>query len=554
MRGLANLFTKSTFKTLGYTPMRSIGLGKEICFGIEARKRLLEGCDKLADAVQLTLGPKGRNVVLDKSYGNPKITKDGVTVAKEISFSDKYMNIGASLIKEVASKTNDEAGDGTTTATILARYLFKEGCKAVAAGMNPMDVRKGIQMAVDSVVHKLKEMSLPVKGKEEIQNVATISANGDKNIGKLIASIYEKSGKDATVTVTDGNTLQTEIETVEGLKFDRGYISPYFITDPKNAKAELENPKILLVDKKITNIQSILHLLESCVKLNSPILIVAEDMDTEPLATLIMNKLKGGLRICAVKAPSFGDNRKATLEDISISCGAQMVSEELGMQLEKTDPSILGTAKKVIITKDDTIIMHGAGKKADVDARITALKELKEKSNSTYDKEKLDERIGRLTGGVAVIKVGGSSEIEVSELKDRINDALCATKAASEEGILPGGGMALLHASKFLDNLKGKNFDQNHGIEIVQKACRIPCKSICDNAGYEGAVIVDKSLSESKPQVAFDAASGKVVNMIQEGIIDPTKVLSIYIIGCKMCFGKCSRSIQYDDYYRGSHY
>jgi chaperonin GroEL len=448
-----------------------------------------------------------------------------VTVAKEIEFSDKYMNIGASLIKEVASKTNDEAGDGTTTATVLARYLFKEGCKAVAAGMNPMDVRKGIQLAVDAVIEKLKEMSIPVKGKQEIENVATISANGDKNVGSLIASIYEKSGKDATVTVTEGKTLKTEVEMVEGLKFDRGFISPYFITDPKAGKVELTNPKILLVDKKISSIQSIIHLLEHCVQTNSSILIVAEDLDTEPIATLIVNKIKAGFRVCAVKAPSFGDNRKATLEDIAISCGAQVVSEDLGMQLEKTDPSILGSAKQVIVTKDDTIIMHGAGAKADVDSRISSLKELKDKSNSTYDKEKLDERIGRLTGGVAVIKVGGASEVEVNELKDRINDALCATKAASEEGIVPGGGMALLHCSKALDKLKGENFDQNHGIEIVQKACRIPCKAICDNAGYEGSVIVDKSLAEGKPHVAFDAAHGIVVNMIDNGVIDPTKVV-----------------------------
>lgn len=530
MRGLTNLFAKRGIRSLGFTQMRSIGSGKDICFGIEARKRLLEGCDKLADAVQLTLGPKGRNVVLDKSYGAPKITKDGVTVAKEISFSDKYMNIGASLIKEVASKTNDEAGDGTTTATVLARYFFKEGCKAVAAGMNPMDLRKGIQVAVDAVVQKLKEMSIPVKGKEEIQNVATISANGDKSIGKLIASIYEKAGKDATVTVTDGKTLNTEVEMVEGLKFDRGFVSPYFITDPKAAKVEFENPKILLVDKKITNIQSILHILEGCAQTNRPLVIIAEDFDTEPLATLILNKLKAGLRICGVRAPSFGDNRKATLEDIAISCGAQLVSEELGMQLEKTDLNMLGSAKQVIITKDDTIIMHGAGAKKDLDERITSLKELREKTNSTFDKEKLDERIGRLTGGVAVIKVGGASEVEVNELKDRINDALCATKAASEEGIVPGGGMALLHASKSLESLKDKNFDQNHGIEIVQKACRIPCKAICDNAGYEGAVVVDKSLSEGKPSVAFDAATGKVVNMIETGVIDPTKVVRCALV------------------------
>lgn len=476
--GMSSLFAKQGLRTMA--------AAKDIRFGVEARKLMLDGVDKLADAVQVTLGPRGRNVVLDKSYGSPKITKDGVTVAKEISFSNKFMNMGASLIKDVASKTNDEAGDGTTTATILARYLYKEGCKSVAAGMNPMDLRKGMQIAVEAVVEKLKQMSIPVKGKEEIQNIATISANGDDNIGRLIASIYEKSGKDATVTVADGKTLHTEVEFVEGLKFDRGFISPYFITDPKSGKVELENPKILLVDKKINNIQSILHILEHCAQANQALLIVCEDVDSEPITTLVVNKLRGGLRVCAVKAPGFGDNRKATMEDIAISCGATLVSEELGMQLDKVQPIVLGTAKQVIVTKDDTIIMHGAGDKKDVDNRISALKELKEKTNSTYDKEKLDERLGRLTGGVAVIKVGGASEVEVTELKDRLNDALCSTKAASEEGLLPGGGMALLHASKELKNLKGKNFDQNHGIEIVEKACRIPCKAICDNAGYEG--------------------------------------------------------------------
>jgi chaperonin GroEL len=496
IRGLVGLISKCSAQSsfLKYTGTRNFAGGKDIRFGVEARQLLLEGCDKLADAVQLTLGPKGRNVVLDKSYGSPRITKDGVTVAKEISFSNKFMNIGAGLIKDVANKTSDEAGDGTTTATVLARYIYKEGCKSVAAGMNPMDLRKGIQIAVDDVVKKIKEMSIPVKGKDEIQQVATISANGDENIGKLIASIYEKSGKDATVTVSEGKTLHTEVEFVEGLKFDRGYISPYFITNPKTAKVELENPKILLLDKKITNVQSILHLLEHCVQANHPLLIVSEDIDSEPITTLVVNKLRGGLRVCAVKAPGFGDNRKAILEDIAISCGAQLVSEELGMQIEKTDPSILGSAKQVIVTKDDTIIMHGAGVRKDVESRIQTLKEFKEKTTSTYDKEKLDERIGRLTGGIAVVKVGGSSEVEVNELKDRINDALCATKAASEEGIVGGGGIALLNASKSLQNLKGKNFDQNHGIEIIQKACRIPYKAICDNAGFEGKINISLSI------------------------------------------------------------
>eukprot|EP00829_Urostomides_striatus_P013592 TRINITY_DN3798_c0_g2_i2.p1 TRINITY_DN3798_c0_g2~~TRINITY_DN3798_c0_g2_i2.p1 ORF type:complete len:577 (+),score=183.43 TRINITY_DN3798_c0_g2_i2:47-1777(+) len=521
---------KTCAPMLSYSVGRSFATGKDIRFSIEARQLILDGCDKLADAVQLTLGPRGRNVVLDKSYGSPKITKDGVTVAKDISFSNNFMNIGASLLKDVASKANDEAGDGTTTATILARHIFKEGCKSVAAGMNPMDIRRGIQQAVNAVVENLKKMSIPVKGKEEIQNVATISANGDENIGRLISSIYEKSGKDATVTVSDGKTMNTEVEYVEGLRFDRGYISPYFITNPKTAKVELENPKILLVDKKISNIQSILHLLEHCVKSNQSLLIICEDLDSEPITTLVVNKLRGELRICAVKAPGFGENRKETMEDIAISCGAQLISEDVGMQLDKTQPTVLGSAKQVIVTKDDTIIMHGAGNKPDVANRIQTLKDLREKTTSTYDKDKLGERIGRLTGGVALIKVGGTSEVEMAELKDRINDALCATKAASEEGILPGGGVALLNASKSLEKLKGKNFDHNHGIEIIQKACLVPCKAICNNAGFEGSVIVDKLLEEKDSNIGFDAALGKKVNMIEAGIIDPTKVVRCAIV------------------------
>lgn len=447
---------------------------------------MLEGCEKLADAVQVTLGPRGRNVVIDQTFGTPKITKDGVTVAKSIEFSDRYHNIGALLVKQVANKTNDEAGDGTTTATILARAIFKEGCKSVAAGLNPMDLRRGIQQAVDQIVIELHGMATPIKGKEEICNVATISANGDKKIGKLISEVFDKVGSQGTINVQDGKTLDTEVEYVEGLKLDRGYISPYFVTDAKNQRVEMENPLILLVDKKISTVQSILHLLEHAMKANKPLLIIAEDLESEALATLVVNKLRGGLRICTVKSPGFGDNRKAAMQDIAISTGATLISEEIGLSLETSDESVFGSAKNVIITKDDTIIMNGKGEKGSIDERINLLKEQIQSSTSDYDKEKLQERLGKLTGGVAVIKVGGSSEVEVSELKDRIDDALCATRAAIGEGIVTGGGVALLNASKALKSLKGDNFDQNIGIGIVEKACKIPCKTISDNAGYEG--------------------------------------------------------------------
>ena len=512
-----------------FAPSRSFAAGKDIKFGVDARKQLLEGCDKLADTVQVTLGPRGRNVVLERSFGSPKITKDGVTVAKEISLSNKIENMGASLVKDVANKTNDEAGDGTTTATILARSIYKEGCKSVAAGMNPMDIRRGINLAVEKVLQDLKGRSTPIKSNEQIANVATISSNGDEDIGKLIAQIFHKTGPDGTITVQDGKTLETEVEMVEGLKFDRGFISPYFITNPKSSKVELENPLILIVDKKISNVQSILQFLEHTAQTNRCLLIIAEDVESEPLATLVVNKLRGGLRVCAVKAPSFGDNRKATLVDIAVSTGAQLISEEVGMSLEKADTTYLGSAKQVIVTKDDCIIMNGEGDKTEVEERVNLIKEMRDQTSSTYEKEKFDERLGRLTGGVAVIKVGGSSEVEVSELKDRINDALCATRAAAEEGIVTGGGFPLLYASKSLIGLKGKNFDQNIGIEIVQKACRIPAKTICDNAGYEGAVIVDKMLDETDEAIGFDSAKGVKTNMYEAGIIDPTKVYIIYI-------------------------
>ena len=486
---------------------------------------MLEGADMLADAVQVTLGPRGRNVVIDKTFGSPKITKDGVTVAKEIEFTDRYHNIGASLIKQVASQANDKAGDGTTTATILARAIFKEGCKSVAAGMNPMDLRRGIQLAVDTVVEELQAMSTPVKTSQEIENVATISANGDKHIGGILSGIFEKLGHQPTITTQDGKTLETEVEYVEGIKWDRGYISPYFSTDTKTAKAEFKNPLILLADKKITNVQQILKFLEYASQNKRQLLIVAKDLDGEALATLVLNKLRGGLQVCAVKSPGFGDNRKNTMQDIAIATGAQFISEDVGLILDEAELDVLGTADKVIISKDDTIIMGGAGEKAEVEERVNTITGALDLTTSQYDKEKLEERLGRLTGGVAIIKVGGASEVEVSELKDRIEDALCATRAASDEGIIPGGGVALLYASQKLNDLKGANFDQDIGIKIVKEACKIPCKTICSNSGFEGSIVVDKLLEANVQNHGFDASVGEYCNMTERGIIDPTKVV-----------------------------
>ena len=440
---------------------------------------MLEGADLLADAVQVTLGPRGRNVVIDKTFGAPKITKDGVTVAKDIEFSNRYHNIGASLIKQVASQTNDKAGDGTTTATILARAIYREGCKAVAAGMNPMDLRRGIQMAADKIVEEVAKVATPVKGKEEIENVATISANGDKHIGGILAGIFDKLGPSGTITVQDGKTLETEVEYVEGIKWDRGYISHYFVTDTKTSKAEFRNPLILLADKKISNIQSILRFLEFAGQNKRPIIIVAEDVDGDAITNLVLNKLRGTLQVCCVKSPGFGDNRRNTMQDIALATGAQFISEDIGLDIDEVDLDVLGSADTVIISKDDTIIMGGKGEVKDVEERVDMIEQQIKQTTSEYDKEKLQERMGRLTGGVAIIKVGGASEVEVSELKDRIEDALCATRAAQEEGVVPGGGTALLYASTTLDGLKGANFDQDQGIKIVKEACKIPCKTIC---------------------------------------------------------------------------
>jgi chaperonin GroEL len=507
--------------------LRSFG-AKNIKFGRDARLLMLEGCNKLADAVQVTLGPRGRNVVIEKAFGAPKITKDGVTVAKEIELTCKYQNIGAQLVKQVAIKTNEVAGDGTTTATVLARAIFSEGVKSVASGVNPMGIRRGIQKAVEFIVKDLHSRSIQINDSDSIRNVATISANGDVQIGNLIAEAMKKVGKDGTLTVQDGKTFYNELEVVEGMKFDRGYISPYFVTDPKTQKVELENPLILITEKKISSLQSILTHLEHAVKTGRSVLLIAEDVESEALATLVVNKLRGGLKICAVKAPGFGDNRKNSLVDISILCGAQLVSEEVGIKLEDSDVSILGTAKKVVITKDDTLILDGAGDKESIRERVEQIKHQIELSKSEYDKEKLQERLAKLVGGVAVIKVGGGSEVEVSEVKDRITDALNATKAAVQEGIVVGGGTALLYASKGLKNLKRDSSpDEQIGIKMVENACRVPILTIIENAGRDGTAVVERLLELNDEKIGYDASKHEFVDMVKQGIVDPAKVVRI---------------------------
>ena len=486
---------------------------------------MLVGANKLADAVAVTMGPKGRNVVIEQSYGPPKVTKDGVTVAKAVELEDRMQNIGANLIKQVASKTNDVAGDGTTCATVLARAIFREGCKSVSAGMNPMDLKRGIDMAVKAVVEDLKANAKAITTPMEIMQVATIASNGDKVIGNLIAQAFEKVGKDGTITVAEGKTMEHELEVVEGMKFDRGYISPYFITNQKTQKVELDNPLLLLCDKKISNIQSILPILEHVVKVQRPLLIIAEDVDGEALATLVVNKLRGGLQVAAVKAPGFGDHRKACLQDIAILTGAEVVSEETGKKLEQMDISCLGSAKNVSCTKDDSIILHGSGHASEIDNRCEMIRDAIEATTSEYEKDKLKERLAKLSGGVAVIKIGGSSEVEVSEIKDRLNDALNATKAAVEEGIIPGGGVGLLRASQKLGGLVTENFDQQVGVDIIKNAIRVPCKTISENAGIDGAVVVQNILQVDTYSYGFNAQSGKYVDMIETGIVDPTKVI-----------------------------
>jgi chaperonin GroEL len=505
---------------------------KEIKYAVEGRAAMLKGVESLAKAVQVTLGPKGRNVVLEQSYGPPKITKDGVTVAKHIEFQDKFENLGAMLIRQVADKANNAAGDGTTTATVLAAAIFREGCKAVAAGMNPMDLKRGIDMAVKQVVKSLQEQTKHIETPEEISQVATISANGDKTIGDLIAKAMQKVGNEGVITVEDGNTLEDQLEIVEGMRFDRGYISPYFMTDPKTQKCILENPLVLVCDSKISSTQDIIPALSYAFETaRRPILIIAEDVEAEALSTLVLNRVRSGAKICAVKAPGFGDHRKNNLQDISILTGAQLVSKDLGLKLENLEGSWLGTAEKIVISKDETIILNGKGNKEAIEERCNQIREmLKSGEASEFEQEKMKERLAKLSGGVAILKVGGASDVEVSEKKDRITDALNATKAAVEEGIVAGGGVALVYASKKLKELRPENFDQQHGVEIVMKAIRMPLKTIAANAGVEGAVVCEKVLSETDPRRGYNAATNEYVDMFNAGIIDPTKVVRTALV------------------------
>ena len=498
---------------------------KEVKFSVDARDRMLRGVDILTNAVRVTLGPKGRNVVLDKSFGAPRISKDGVTVAKEIELEDKFENMGAQMVREVASKSSDFAGDGTTTATVLAQAIVKEGSKAVAAGMNPMDLKRGIDLAVGAVVEDLQKNSKKVTSNQEIAQVGTISANGDAEIGQFLADAMKKVGNEGVITVEEAKSLQTELEVVEGMQFDRGYISPYFITNADKMRVEMEDPYLLIYDKKLSGLQELLPLLEAVVQTSKPLVIIAEDVEGEALATLVVNKLRGGLKVTAVKAPGFGDRRKAMLEDIAILTGAQAISEDLGIKLDKVTVSMLGRAKKVMIEKENTTIVSGAGKKTDIEARIKQIRAQIEETTSDYDKEKLQERLAKLAGGVAVIRVGGATEIEVKERKDRVDDAMHATRAAVEEGILPGGGVALLRATEVLKKLRVQNDDQKTGVEIVRKALSWPARQIAINAGEDGSVIVGKILEKDQYVYGFDAQNGEYVNMLSKGIIDPTKVV-----------------------------
>jgi len=500
-------------------------MAKIIKFESDARSAMLKGVDILANTVKATLGPKGRNVILDKSYGAPRITKDGVTVAKEIDLEDKFENMGAQMVKEVASKTNDEAGDGTTTAILLAQAIVKEGCKYVTAGMNPMDVKRGIEAAVEQVKEKLISSAKKVKDSDEIAQVGTISANGDKEIGDMISRAMQKVGNEGVITVEEAKGIETELEVVEGMQFDRGYLSPYFITNADKMTTELDNPLILLHEKKLTNLQPMVPLLESVVQAGRPLMIISEDVEGEALATLVVNKLRGGLKVVAVKAPGFGDRRKAMLEDIAILTGGQVISEDLGIKLENVKINDLGSAKKVKVDKENTTIVSGAGKKSDIEARCAQIKQQVEETTSDYDKEKLQERLAKLAGGVAVVKVGGATEVEVKEKKDRVEDALNATRAAVEEGIVVGGGCALLYTSQDLDKVKIKGADQKSGVEIIKKALQSPIRQITKNAGVDGSVVVGKLLEMNKPSHGYDAQTEQYVDMFKEGIIDPVKVV-----------------------------
>lgn len=516
---------------------RGFATAKSIKHGVEARAAILEGWDILADAVSATLGPKGRNVVIEQPFGGPKVTKDGVTVAKAIELPCKLKNCGVKLAKEVASKTNDMAGDGTTTATVLGRAIFKEGCKAVAAGMNPMDLKRGIDMAVKLVVSDLNKQAKSISTNEEIRQVATIASNSDKEIGDLIAQAFEQVGKDGTITVQEGKTLRHELDVVEGCKFDRGYISPYFITNSKTARVEMEDPLVLIYEKKLTTIQSLLPILEKIVQARKPLLIIAEDIDGEALSTLVLNKLRGSFQVCAVKAPGFGENRKSQLQDLAILTGAKLISEDAGEKVEDLTMEHLGNCKSVTCTKDETTILDGRVEKAAIEARCDSIRSAIESTTSEYEKDKLKERLAKLTGGVAVVKVGGASEVEVGEIKDRLQDALCATKCAVEEGIIAGGGSGLLFASRVLDPLLKdgaapptdgspypSNFDQKVGVSIVKQACKQPCIQIAKNAGVEGPVVVEKLLASDSPTLGYNAQTGEYVDMVEAGIIDAAKV------------------------------
>jgi len=498
---------------------------KEVKFGADARQKMLDGVDVLANAVKATLGPKGRNVVLDKSFGAPRITKDGVTVAKEIELNEKFENMGAQMVREVASKANDNAGDGTTTATVLAQSIVKEGAKAVAAGMNPMDLKRGIDMAVNSVVAALEKKSKKIKTSAEVSQVGTISANGEDEIGQMIAKAMERVGNEGVITVEEAKSLDTELDVVEGMQFDRGYLSPYFVTNSEKMISDLETPYILLHEKKLTTLQSMLPVLEAVVQSGKPLLIIAEDIEGEALATLVVNKLRGGLKVAAVKAPGFGDRRKAMLEDIAILTGGTVISEDLGIDLETVTLDMLGTAKRVNITKEETTIVDGAGKRKDIEGRCNQIRAQVEETTSDYDREKLQERLAKLAGGVAVIRVGGSTEVEVKERKDRVDDAMHATRAAVEEGIIPGGGAALIYAGQGLSKLQAVNDDQAVGINIVKKAIQSPARQIAENAGEDGSVIVGKLLESRDTNWGYDAQEGKFRDLVKAGIIDPTKVV-----------------------------
>jgi chaperonin GroEL len=498
---------------------------KEVKFSVDARDRMLHGIDTLTHAVRVTLGPKGRNVVLDKSFGAPRITKDGVTVAKEIELEDKFENMGAQMVREVASKTSDQAGDGTTTATVLAHAIVKEGARAVAAGMNPMDLKRGVDLAVNAVVADLQKNSKNVTSNEEIAQVGTISANGDPEIGRFIADAMKKVGNEGVITVEEAKSLETELEVVEGMQFDRGYISPYFVTNADKMRVDMEDPYILIYEKKLSGLQELLPLLEAVVQASKPLLIIAEDIEGEALATLVVNKLRGGLKVAGVKAPGFGDRRKAMLEDIAILTGGTMVSADLGIKLENVTINMLGRAKKAMIDKENTTIVGGVGKKADIQGRITQIKAQIEETTSDYDREKLQERLAKLAGGVAVLRVGGATEIEVKERKDRVEDAMHATRAAVEEGVLPGGGVALLRAIKALEKLKVHNDDQRTGIDIVKKALSWPARQIAINAGEDGSIVVGKILDKDTYAFGYDAQTGEYGNLVSKGIIDPTKVV-----------------------------